>query len=222
MKKFNKIDIARWILVQALRTREYRNALKESYEKITKAIVEKDFIPHYAPELKNTDYTIEYSEDFIKGIQMSMMKRFEREASMIIDYNWSLHINDTELYYYTSDNPIIKDNTYHKTLGKYLGEDQSSSRLGFLSKGIEFYIPISSRLCIFLFDSKPLFQYLNENKEIWYILSDKIKEVIKSKVEVISDNVIYLNERITRYANKYILSEKKDFSVAQEFLRRNQ
>lgn len=221
MEESHKIDIAKWILVQDLRTREYRDALKESYEMITKLIIEKDFIPHYAPELKDKDYTIEYNEDYIKGIQMNMMKKFEREGSMIIDYNWSLHINDTELYYYTSDNPIIKDNTYHKTLGKLLGEDQSSSRLGYLSKGIEFNIPISSKLCIFLFDSKPLFQYLKQNKAIWYILSDKIKEVTKSKVEVIRDNVIYLNERITANANKYILSEKEDFSVAQEFLKRN-
>ena len=150
-----------------------------------------------------------------------MMKRFERESRLIAEYEWRLLVNRTGIQYFTSDNPVIKDNTYHRTLIRLLRENQFSSGLGYLSKGIEFYIPISSNLCILLADLQPLFQYIKQNMTIWYILADKIKKIIGPKIYTEKANVIYLNEHITAFANKYILSEFKDFCIAQEFLERN-
>ncbi len=152
---------------------------------------------------------------------MNMMKRFDQEALMIVDYTWILCINNTGILYYTSDNPIIKDNTYNKTLGRLLGENQYSSGLGYLSKGIEFHIPITSNLCILLVDLRPLYKFLEENKAIWYILADKIKEITGPLMLPNKENVIYLNEHITAFAYKYIISEKEDFSIVQKFLMRN-
>ena len=53
------------------------------------------------------------------------------------------------------------------------------------------------------------------------MFADKIKEILKPKVNVIKPNMIYLNEHITAYADKYVLSKRDDFSIAQQFLKRN-
>jgi len=70
-------------------------------------------------------------------------------------------------------------------------------------------------------DLRPIYKFIEENKAIWYILADKIKEITGPLIFPNKENVIYLNEHITAFAYKYIISEKVDFSIAQNFLMRN-
>ena len=113
LKQEEKENTARWIIVQDLRTKEYRNEIRQGFDETAELILKKDFLPDIASE----SLKIVMEEDPVKNIQMSMMKRFQRYAPIIaFNYHWTLVENNTNTFYYTSDHPVIKDNTYLKSM----------------------------------------------------------------------------------------------------------
>ena len=225
LNESEKETVARWMLVQDLRTREYRNKLKYGFEDFTKLIVEKDFIPHQNPELKGKEFTIEVDEQAIKDLQMGMMKRFEKLAPVIAKYHWCLCINNTGISYYTSDHPIVKDNSYINSIQKLTGKKALNQGLGYLSEGIEIQLPLSPELCLMLYDLTPLGKQLKvfDQYPLFRRLYPKflVDLMTSPKKQAIKPNIVYFNEHITAFSNKYIFSEDNDFSIAKNFLSRN-
>ncbi|MEE9378503.1 MAG: DUF4238 domain-containing protein [Candidatus Lokiarchaeia archaeon] len=225
LTKSEKENVAKWILVQDLRTREYRNELKYSFEELTKKIIEKDFIPHQYPELEGEEFSVEYDEEALKALQMGMMMRFEKLAPVIAKYHWCLCINDTGLSYYTSDHPIVKNNSYINTIQKLTGKKAINQGLGYLSEGIEINLPLSPEICLILYDLTPLGKELavfDQYPQFKTLYPKYLVELIVSpKKKAIEPNIIYFNEHITAFSNKYIFSRDNNFEIAKEFLRRN-
>ncbi len=225
LTKNEKISIAKWMLVQDLRTKEYRNELKYSIEGLTKKIIEKGFILHQFPELEGEDFSVEYDEEALKALQMRMMIRFEKFAPVIANYHWCLSINDTGLSYYTSDHPIVKNNSYINTNQKLTGKKAINQGLGYLSEGIEIYLPLSPELCLILYDLTPLGKELavfDQYPQFKTLYPKHLVDLMVSpKKQAIEPNIIYFNEHITAFSNKYIFSRDNNFEIAKEFLRRN-
>jgi len=225
LNKNEKEHIARWMLVQDLRTMEYRNILKYGLEDLTKKVIEKSFVPHKYSELKEKGFSIEYNEEPIKQLQIRMMKKFEKIAPIIAEYHWSLCINNTKLSYYTSDHPIVKNNSYINSIQKLTGKKALNPGLGYLSDGVEIHLPLTPKLCLVLFDLRPLkkqlavFDQFPQFKKLYpSFLVDLMKCPTKKAIE---PNIIYFNEHITAFSNKYILSNENNFEIAIDFLKRN-
>ncbi|KKL27076.1 hypothetical protein LCGC14_2388810 [marine sediment metagenome] len=225
LNESEKEAVARWMLVQDLRTREYRHELKFGFEAFTKLIVEKDFIPHQYPELKEKKFSMEIDEQVIKELQMGMMKRFEKLAPVIAKYHWCICINNTGKSYFTSDHPIVKDNSYINSIKKLTGKKVLNQGLGYFSEGIEIQLPLSPELCLILYDLKPLGKQLavfDQYPQFKSLYPKHLVDLMTSpKKQAVEPNIVYFNEHITAFSNKYIFSKDNDFSIAKNFLSRN-
>ncbi len=228
-----KERVARWIIVQDLRTREYRNKIRQGFEETAELIIKKDFIPHKFPDIDSESLKIDMGEDPVKNIQISMMKRFQKYAPIIAsNYHWTIVENDTGNFYYTSDHPIIKDNVYLNSMKRVMDKEFLGSGKGYFSKGVELHLPLNPELELVLMNLEPLDDMLREIREIiqknpqlypilWRLFPhDKVKQLRKDKWNAINDNIFYMNEHISSSSNRFIYSKKNDFTIAENFLRR--
>jgi len=228
-----KEKTARWIIVQDLRTREYRNELRQGLEGIAELIIKKDFLPHKFPDIDSESLKIDMGEDPVKNIQISMMKRFQKYAPIIAsNYHWTIVENDTSNLYYTSDHPIIKENTYLNSMRKIMNQGSLGSGKGFFSKGVELHLPLNPELDLILMNLEPLDDMLREiwdviqkNPQLYPILwrlfpHDKVEQPRKDKWKANNDNILYFNEHIIALSNRFIFSKKNDFTIAENFLKR--
>ncbi len=225
----DKEKLAGWLLVQDVRTTEYRNDLRQGFEMITKSILERNLLGEVAFESLNEFI----EEDPIKNIQFSMMKRFERYAPIIAsDYHWMLIENNTGFSYYTSDHPVMKGNSYLKSLEKIAKQKLFGSGMGLFSKGIELHLPLNPELKLVILNLEPLDDFL---REIWTTIEknphlypifwrlfphDKIKELRSDKLEAVYDNILHSNDRITGLSNRFIYSIDNNFEIAEDLLER--
>jgi len=224
-----KHNIARWIIVQDLRTREYRNELTQGINKTAKLIINKKYLPHDTPK----GIKIEMGEDPIKNIQMSMMKRMQKYAPIIADnYHWTIIENTTGSLYYTSDHPILKDNSYLNSLSKIMDHPSFGSGKGYFSKGVEFNLPLNPELKLVLMNLEPLDDML---REIWKVIKsnphlypilwrlfphDKVKKLRSEKLTAQYENILNFNEKITGLSNRFIFSKENNFAIAEALLER--
>ncbi|MFX1593390.1 MAG: DUF4238 domain-containing protein [Promethearchaeota archaeon] len=229
LTSLEKENIARWIIVQDLRTKEYRNELEQGIEQMAKKILDRQFLPQEITE----NIQISMGSDPIKNIQMSMMKKLQKYAPIIAkNYHWTLIKNDTKTLYYTSDHPVVRDNSYLNVMKKIMNHKTLGSGRGYFSKGVEFHLPLNSNLKLVLMNLEPLNEMLreiwnaiNENPEIYRILwipfpHKKIKQLRSDELHAEFENILNFNEKITGWSNRFILSKDNDFKIAQELLKR--
>jgi len=221
----DKIKVAKWIIIQDLRTREYREQIKQSFEQVGNKLISNKF-----PELR-----LKVSEELTKDVQMDIMQRFEGYAPSIANYNWCLCVNNTDLHLYTSDHPVIKNNSFIRTLERFTGRRASNPGEGYFSKGIELNLPLNPKLLLILADISPMHDHLNklpvaENyflyqtspayKKFYNKMIEWCNKLIKNKKELAEINVVYYNDRITSQSYQYVLSKYNDFQMAKECLKR--
>ena len=223
LTRTDKIKVAKLIIIQDLRTREYRERIRQSYEQLGNIIVSNKF-----PKLR-----LKVSEEFTKVVQTHMMQKFESYAPDIADYNWCLCINNTELPLYTSDHPVIKSNSYIRSLERLTGKKASYRGEGYFSKGIELNLPLTSKLLLILADISPMLDFLDklpklENyilyqtssayKKLYDQMIEWCNELSRNKNELAEINIVFYNDRITYHSYQYILSKNNDFKLANECL----
>ena len=216
MEENEKVNLASWILTQDSRTREYRNEIQQTYE-----IMREEFISNHFPDNQINNSENHFTEEFFQQVQMRLMHRFSRLAPTIANYYWILSVNNTDIPYYSSDHPIIKDNTFFNKCREIL--NLFGSGRGYLNEGIEFHVPISSEYKIILVDTTPLndLRQLFRDFPLFSRIENLIDNVLRPRLNVVRDNVIYYNEHITAYSNQYIFSRNDDFEIARSFLERN-
>ena len=143
----------------------------------------KDFIEPHGVDTSSLDPRstwldiIESSNEFIKHF---------------LNKSWSLIISKSE--FYISDNPFTRNNTTHVR--------QNRGNLGFDSKGIEIYLPLSSSVTLCLY-CKETFPYNN------------------TVFEAQSENVEYLNWLQVKYSNRFIYSHNSNFELIYDMLAKN-
>ena len=157
MEETEKINLASWILTQDSRTREYRNEIRQTYD-----IIKEKFITNHFPDNQIKNSEIDFPEEFIQQVQMRLMQRFTELAPDIANYYWILSVNNTNIPYYTSDHPIIKDNTFYNKCREIF--NLFGSGKGYLNKGVEIHVPISPEYKIILVETTPL----NEFRDLFH------------------------------------------------------
>lgn len=97
--------------------------------------------------------------------------------------------------------------------------------LGYLSEGIEINLPLSPESCLILYDLTPLGKELavfDQYPQFRSLYPKYLVDLmISPKKQAIEPNIIYFNEHITAFSNKYIFARDNNFEIAKEFLRRN-
>jgi len=145
---------AKFLAAQALRTPEFRNLLQEVKQKTDKAKITEYFleqqvqkhikpIKRYFPESN-----IEYAKEFLANQTSQLVNNlYTKESISLLHYDffknhihklqkiflthkWTIGINQTNIPFYTSDHPVVK-NPYFMT--------------GYSSEGVEIMFPVNSK-----------------------------------------------------------------------------
>ena len=193
-----RVTMATFVAIQDTRTQEARIALKEIGETLIGKIVETMPI-----RVEMTDKEIrKHLSKFIaakvevlaKGTQTRLLKEaINSLAEMLLGLEWILIENKTNMLLWTSDNPVNKYNP--------IKPPADLGNLGYLSPGIEIFLPLSPNLCLCLCD-------LGSHK---LIPSEKM--VMRSK-----QNVIYQNHIQLAQSSRHIFSQNSDFKLAVKIL----
>jgi len=201
--------LIRWILVQDTRTREMRNQIRQVFEDGT-LLMSKIYDSELIKKYKNLK--VKFNEDFLQAIQLEFMLEFLRLIPRLMNYKFTLLINKSKIQYYTSDHPIFKYNTYHQCfqdknryekIFRNYGEGD-----GYLSPGVEIRLSLNPSLCLIITEMTPA-KYIHIDRQIY------------SRMDANYDNVVFVNERLSVKANRFIFSKNKDFSIAKRIIRDN-
>ncbi len=142
-------SIAELVALQELRTKEYREMLRNIVRGTNEALLGKGKLSEELKKQLEEDNT----EDSIKSMQIkSIQENISNYGTIISKMNWILLENITHIPYWTSDHPI----------NRYNDVDMSPyGNLGFLSTGIQIFFPLTPRLALAFCDPEK-FRYLPE------------------------------------------------------------
>lgn len=144
-------------------------------------------------EFNSDSYTIEIDETFNKISHISsIFEHAERISKYLMNYKWIILVNNTNIPFITTDNPIGKKNNLDNMYAH-----------GFASKGIEIYYPISPKYAISIWEPN----YFKE------IAPDLFNQTI---LEVKKTNVIHNNDLLIQTATSQIYSNINDFTWVEK------
>jgi hypothetical protein len=138
IKPSQKQAMAYFLTMQLLRTREYRNLIAESMEKMGEALLLKT--SDYSPD----DFKVVADEERVALFQLQfMLSPQTRENFMraLCEHIWFTGTNDTEQPFYTSDTPVLR------------------SFSGIASPGIEIAFPLSPHCVLVLCERTAFSRY---------------------------------------------------------------
>lgn len=222
--------VVKWIIAQDLRTSEFRNEITQGIEQTANLIFKTKILPEIAVQ----SFKEFIDKDPIKNIQMGMLKKMQRHAPIISHkYHWAIIQNISNEPYYTSDNPVQRDNTYLKSMKKIMKKRYIGSGKGYFSKGVEFQLALNSELKLVIMNLEPLDDMLREiwaaveknpqaYPSLWILFPhDKIRELRSEKLTANYENVLYFNSMITGLSNRYLYSRDNNFTIAEDLLEKN-
>jgi hypothetical protein len=187
IKRNQKQAMAYFLTIQLLRTRDHRNLITESLEKMGEALLLKT--SDYSPD----DFRVVADEEWVTLFQSQFMfspqarKTFMRALCQHI---WFVGVNDAEQPFYTSDNPVVRKGHYR---------DSFRSFSGIASPGIEIAFPLSPR-CILVLCGRTAFRHY--------------RRFDCKTMSLNSDNVTYYNSLQVFQSHRqiYCSSEKLDLA----------
>ena len=141
-------------------------------------------------------FSVSVNEKYTKMQHLRMMFDIAEGIENIIKYyKWILCINNSEIPFFTCDNPVVKkanlNNPFYSN--------------GFNSKGIEVYYPISPKYAICIIEPS----YLKE----------KAPDLLDRTIWNFSkENVIHYNDLIVKNATSQIYSNKNEFTWVEKRL----
>lgn len=184
-----------YMTTQVVRSKEFRESMTEMYErlplfvmkKMAKTKEEKNVIDSIKLKIKSENYRKLLHAQFLMDSDfMADFAKAFREKIWIIGYN------QTDIPFFTSDNPVIK-----------FGHQGMQ---GFNSKGIEIFFPLSTTLILILKDI-----------EMFWFQNDSHNHFVK----VIADEVEFYNSLQVQQSYRYIFDKVGDFSIVNDMLKRN-
>ena len=137
---------------------------------------------------------IALSEDSITAFQLNIIKDFRKFAVFFFKMNLIVFENHTNIPFWTSDNPLAKQNEYDK---------HPFGTLGVLNRGIEIHVPLTPTLCIVAYDPT-VFKYKIETQGFY------------EKQAVIRENFLQL-----RSSSRFIYSDTNRFHIIKSMLDNN-
>jgi len=189
-----KLNLSICLAVQYIRTKAVREGILESSDCMLQVLEDMNA----SCELKDS---MRITKENLKLIHGKMILDKNNLFDMVKSFNrlsWILGINKTAKHFYTSDTPIgTKAHLSHPLL----------SMTGLNSEGVEVFFPISPELILIMYDG-------NYHKEI--ATKDRTYVVIS-----LEDNVDYYNSLAVMRSHRCIFSDKSDFSLLEEMVKRN-
>ncbi len=144
-------------------------------------------------EFNSDSYTVEIDETYNKISHISsIFEHADNISKYLMNYKWLILINNTDIPFITTDNPVAKKNN--------LGNPYAH---GFASKGIEIYYPISPKYAITIWEPS----YFKE------IAPDLFTQTI---IEAKEANVIHNNDLLIQTTTSQIYSNINDFTWVEK------
>lgn len=185
---------------------EYRNPIKRiAMEKITEIL--SGYIKQHEklPEkYRDEEFQLKLSDPVAFAL-----KNQNKNVLMITDLHIKLISNETNIPFVTSDNPVVQYNQFleHKT--------PLESITGYGVKGIQIFIPISTRYMLVLFDSQVYYLGKKKSKVIHVTRPTEIDQLNILQV-INSDQMVYGNERMNEVYVKHLFEMSKKFKSPRE------
>lgn len=183
-----------FLAIQSIRTRTYRDTMKQIIEKFYETFA-------YKQQMNNTDalpkkcFKATVGDDFIKLQHSSMLLDEDIAISFaetLMNHIWVMYVNKTDHPFYTSDNPI--STIPHK-------HDKYMSYGGFASDGVEVVFPLSPDLLIAMYEKKWHSKFYQDRT--FFPIYDK-------------ELVDYFNRAQVVNSFRCVYSQKENFEIAKK------
>jgi hypothetical protein len=192
-----KQKLSHFISIQLLRTKNQLEKLKD-FQDVLKGFLQMPI---------DTNLPVEN----LKTTFLSMLTEAEDFVPILMDKFW--YLLSSENTFLISDNPVGFQNIYNQT--------QTRGTLGFKSKGIEIYLPLSKNivLCLFCRDVYDKTKYhASDDSTINDFLRQLNSEV---PVKCNSGNIENINSLQVLSSERFIFSSSNDFWLVEDMLKNN-
>lgn len=207
----HKFLFAQFVAVQILRTKNHLEDIKVHSKKLKEIILEGN--PGFEDKELGREVHQMDSEEAIRELQLLAFseKNVKGLARIFTNQKWVLLVNNTPIPFWTSDNPVARFNPFD--LYPY-------SNMGFLSRGMQVYFPLSTKLCLCILDPE-IYRTYNKMEKIdpLYLELHKMK-VDKVDINCIMD-VIFINSLQVKECYRQVFSKTRDFGLAEEMVKAN-
>jgi len=188
-----RFEMAHFIAIQMLRTKEYRIEQQQLYEKGLTAVIKT--MKHN----DQSDYSVSVKPEFVPlqhAMTMFNPDMLNSMTQILASHIWFIGVNGTPKPFYTSDHPVVKRGHY---------EDPLQSYGGIASPGIEIAFPITPNYVLVLCERQAFQMY--EKRENKCVILNK-------------DNVAYYNSLQVAQSYRQIYSPKDDFTAARQMCKK--
>lgn len=186
--------ISLYLATQAIRSKEFRENIKEMYEKLPLFFMrkwgkaeERKLADSIKLEIKNENYLKLLHAQYLmdENTMSDFALRFRNKI-------WMIGYNQTDIPFVSSDNPIVKYG--------HLGMS------GINSRGIEIAFPISPKLILILYDLDMFDIFTRFHNHFYKLNSEEVK---------------YYNSLQVQQSYRYVFSKENNFELAETILKEN-
>jgi hypothetical protein len=190
----DKEVLAYFVVSQMIRTKGYREELKEIVKGLTDKSIEmaKRFPKEKVREAVQEKLGDPSREEDMKLWQISHLQILSRLADVIRQMHWVVLVNQTSLPFWSSDYPVnLHNDIYRQTCGS----------LGLSCRGIQVHFPLSPTACLHILDPTTYASFPTRYE---------VKDI---------RNVEFENSLQVVWAMRFIFSNENDFSLAQKMIK---
>ena len=186
-------DLAHFVTVQYLRTKENRLVQAEMVRKLGETLLSKDYSE------KSEDYKVEVNNRFISSMQIGRM--FDSNIELYIDtlksHIWVIGVNNTDIPLFTSDDPIVLKPYKHSPYKSYVG-------LG--AEGIEIAFPLTPKYILLLREKTFHNRLANKNNRTITLTKSEVRKYNELQISQSTrqeysqkDNSDFVKDILTRH-----------------------
>lgn len=193
-------QLANWLVIQSLRSREYREEISEFIRSFDEMCF-RAYLKETQPELAEVPFVLKLTPEAKRAHHVAALldlDQIARLAWILMNHIWQVLRSDAPAPFWTSDNPVAR----HAHLGNaYRG------RSGFRSRGIEFAYAVSPTTLLSLCD-RGHFRTL--------------AQLHGRMTAVPPESVTFYNSLQVIDSTRFVFSNAPDFSLAEDMCRENE
>lgn len=190
----DRTAIAYSVATQEHRTRVFRDEFMEGFEKLANQLRKFNLSEELEDQIEKFDKRDD--DDTARKLHKEFMLDAGWDfAEEIFDLKWILFKNQSDSKFWTSDQPITRYNRY---------DHDWKGSLGYRSKGIEIYFPLSPDICLSFVDST---HFAGNPSKIQLGTSDRDQ-----------DHITLVNELQVKQSKRHIFSKSDSFGLADRIL----
>lgn len=176
--------LAYFLGVQSIRTRGERSSIKGVVQAIEDKISRENMSDGFKQDIDDMK-----QDESLRKVQNSLIKDGAKDfAQILLDLEWHLFINNTDLPYYTSDYPVAKHNELD--FGPY-------GNLGLRSRGVQIYFPLNPWMMLSIIEPS---------------VYPDLPEISKRDDR---ENIVFQRDLQVQRSNRFVYSHTNDFDQAE-------